>query len=159
MLFGWLVRRKTYTVGQVVSVLLVTVGVVLSALSRPSSSTSAPTDTKQYLVGIVMLVVSLLLSGWLGMLQEQTYEKYGPQWKEGIFYTVAFFALPQAALRSKLLNSTHYLCQSSCFLFKISKTASEASQLLTAATRQRSHIYHTRSLRPTWSLKPSACPV
>jgi solute carrier family 35 (UDP-xylose/UDP-N-acetylglucosamine transporter), member B4 len=89
MLFGWLVRHKTYSAGQVASVLLVTAGVILSALSRPSGLNSAVADPGQYIIGIIMLVTSLLLSGWLGMLQEQTYEKYGPHWKEGVFYTVA----------------------------------------------------------------------
>jgi UDP-xylose/UDP-N-acetylglucosamine transporter B4 len=89
MLFGWLVRGKKYPAGQVVSVLLVTAGVALSAFSKPSASSDAPTDPGQYLIGIIMLVTSLLLSGWLGTLQEQTYELYGPQWKEGVFYTVS----------------------------------------------------------------------
>jgi len=40
-----------------------------------------------------MLTVSLLLTGVLGMLQEQTYIKYGPCWKEGVFYT-HFLSLP-----------------------------------------------------------------
>ena len=39
-----------------------------------------------------MLVASLALSGLLGMMQEQTFQLYGPYWKEGVFYTVhAFF--------------------------------------------------------------------
>ncbi len=35
-----------------------------------------------------MLTFSLLLTGILGVLQERTYTKYGPHWKEGVFYTV-----------------------------------------------------------------------
>jgi solute carrier family 35 (UDP-xylose/UDP-N-acetylglucosamine transporter), member B4 len=88
MLFGWLIRGNTYSIGQVASVLVVTAGVILSALSRPSASDSGPADPTEYLIGITMLVASLFLSGWLGMMQEQTYAKYGPHWKEGVFYTV-----------------------------------------------------------------------
>jgi UDP-xylose/UDP-N-acetylglucosamine transporter B4 len=40
-----------------------------------------------------MLVASLLLTGLMGLLQEKTYRKYGPCWKEGVFYT-HFLALP-----------------------------------------------------------------
>lgn len=36
-----------------------------------------------------MLTVSLLLTGVLGLLQEKTYTRYGPCWKEGLFYTVS----------------------------------------------------------------------
>jgi hypothetical protein len=35
-----------------------------------------------------MLCISLVLTGLLGILQEQTYKKYGPHWREGVFYTV-----------------------------------------------------------------------
>jgi UDP-xylose/UDP-N-acetylglucosamine transporter B4 len=40
-----------------------------------------------------MLAVSSVLTGVLGMLQEQTYRKYGPCWREGVFYT-HFLSLP-----------------------------------------------------------------
>ncbi len=46
------------------------------------------TELKQYSIGIGMLVVSLLCTGILGMLQERTYRKYGPCWREGVFYMV-----------------------------------------------------------------------
>lgn len=36
-----------------------------------------------------MLTASLLLTGVLGLLQERTYTKYGPCWREGLFYTVS----------------------------------------------------------------------
>lgn len=35
-----------------------------------------------------MLVISLFCTALLGLLQERTYKKYGPCWKEGVFYTV-----------------------------------------------------------------------
>jgi UDP-xylose/UDP-N-acetylglucosamine transporter B4 len=42
----------------------------------------------KYAFGILMLTVSSILTGFLGILQERTYTKYGPHWKEGLFYTV-----------------------------------------------------------------------
>ena len=36
-----------------------------------------------------MLTISSLLTGVLGMLQELTYQMYGPCWREGVFYTVS----------------------------------------------------------------------
>ncbi|TFK40700.1 UAA transporter [Crucibulum laeve] len=93
MLFGFLFLKKRYSLMQVMSVGIVTLGVVLATLSRPSSgsnaskSTSTPEDMTRYFTGIGMLVVSLFCTATLGILQEQTYKKYGPCWKEGVFYT------------------------------------------------------------------------
>jgi len=73
------------------SVFLVSIGVVLTTLSRPSSPSKRSTeDLEQYIIGIFMLTISSLLTGVLGMLQELTYRKYGPCWREGVFYTVSF---------------------------------------------------------------------
>jgi solute carrier family 35 (UDP-xylose/UDP-N-acetylglucosamine transporter), member B4 len=71
------------------SVFLVSIGVILTTLSRPSgTSNKSPEDLGRYIIGISMLTVSSLLTGVLGMLQERTYKKYGPCWREGVFYTV-----------------------------------------------------------------------
>ena len=51
-------------------------------------------DLRRYSLGIGMLTVSLFCTGLLGLLQERTYQKYGPCWKEGIFYTVGAHRLP-----------------------------------------------------------------
>ncbi|TFK51704.1 UAA transporter [Heliocybe sulcata] len=94
MIFGYLFLRKHYSFTQVVAVLLVVVGVVLATLSRSSPSNSGPPiDSTRYTIGILMLISSLFLSGFLGILQEQTYGKYGPCWREGVFYT-HFLSLP-----------------------------------------------------------------
>ncbi|KAF9260389.1 UAA transporter [Marasmius fiardii PR-910] len=89
MLLGFVVLKRRYTVVQI-SVLLVSVGVVLATLSKSSGSRSkaeVSSDMKRYSIGIGMLVLSLLLTGILGIFQEKTYKKYGPCWKEGVFYT------------------------------------------------------------------------
>ena len=76
------------------SVLFVTLGVIFATTSRPIASVQdtahvTPIDIAQYTTGIVMLTASLLLTGVLGLLQERTYTKYGPCWREGLFYTVS----------------------------------------------------------------------
>ncbi|THU89634.1 UAA transporter [Dendrothele bispora CBS 962.96] len=97
MLFGFLILNRRYSLKQVFSVIMVTIGVVVATLSKSSSSTKASSkeaeDMYQYTIGIIMLVLSLVLSGILGILQEKTYKKYGPCWKEGVFYT-HFLSLP-----------------------------------------------------------------
>lgn len=74
---------------------MVSLGVVLATLSRttgdsPASQSSSKTaeEMRRYALGVGMLVLSLLLTGILGVLQEQTYQVCGPCWQEGVFYTV-----------------------------------------------------------------------
>ncbi|KAG5733330.1 UDP-N-acetylglucosamine transporter YEA4 [Termitomyces sp. T112] len=104
MLFGVVFLKKRYSTMQITSVITVTVGVVLATLSRPkatptSSESTAQTseDMQKYLIGVTMLATSLFLTAFLGMLQEKTYKKYGPCWKEGVFYT-HFLSLPMFLL-------------------------------------------------------------
>ncbi|KAH9852102.1 UAA transporter family-domain-containing protein [Lenzites betulinus] len=89
MLLGYLVLHKRYSIAQVAAVGFVSAGVILATLSRPSTpkTTGDPPDVGRYTIGVIMLTVSLVLTGVLGVLQERTYTKYGPHWKEGVFYT------------------------------------------------------------------------
>ncbi|KAH9840108.1 UAA transporter [Rhodofomes roseus] len=91
MLFGFLFFKRRYSLPQITAVVVVTVGVLLATTSRPSSSstteTSDPRADMKYALGVLMMTVSLFLTGALGLLQERTYSVYGPYWKEGVFYT------------------------------------------------------------------------
>lgn len=73
------------------AVAFVSLGVLLATFSRPSSSSSSddPAEFGRYLLGVAMMTTSLILTGVLGMLQESTYSKFGPHWREGVFYTVS----------------------------------------------------------------------
>jgi len=98
MLFGFLFARKRYTIMQVASVILVSAGVIWATLARPSAQKKgdpiqSAEDIQKYTIGISMLVASLILTGFFGLLQERTYQTYGPCWKEGVFYT-HFLSLP-----------------------------------------------------------------
>lgn len=65
-----------------------------------------------------MLTFSLILTGVLGMLQEITYKKYGPHWKEGLFYTVSF--LCYCAFQSTyIVRSTKHSLSLPVFIFMI----------------------------------------
>lgn len=118
MLFGYVIQKRRYSFLQLVrplqplivvlitivnhlyaklAVTLVTLGVVLTTLSRPSSPRPSSSvhatlhEPKQkYRVGVSLLSASLLLTAALGVMQERTYAKYGPCWREGVFYTVRF---------------------------------------------------------------------
>ncbi|TFY72023.1 hypothetical protein EVG20_g1005 [Dentipellis fragilis] len=106
MLFGRLLLKKQYSFRQVLAVTLVSSGVILATLSRPSPKAASASplsgeNVSQYALGIAMLTASLFFTGILGILQEQTYQKYGPCWREGVFYTHALslpaflFLIPQ----------------------------------------------------------------
>jgi UDP-xylose/UDP-N-acetylglucosamine transporter B4 len=76
------------------AIMLVTAGVTLVTLSKSSGSTSSAKtltaeETTKYFIGIGMMSISLFCTGLLGLLQERTYTKYGPCWREGVFYTVS----------------------------------------------------------------------
>jgi len=113
MVLGWLVSKKRYNSAQVISVLLVTLGVVLTTLSAtpvPSSNLHLDdTDMPTYVTGIAILSLALIFSGFLGLAQDWTYSNYGnlksspteltekskppPQWQESLFY-LHFLSLP-----------------------------------------------------------------
>ncbi|KAE9391934.1 UAA transporter [Gymnopus androsaceus JB14] len=109
MILGWLFAGKTYTNSQVVSVLIVTLGVILTTLSasEPSSGSNFDANTRVYLTGIGILTLALVFSGFLGLVQDYTYSTYGrqpkssdgapasspPTWQESMFY-LHFLALP-----------------------------------------------------------------
>ncbi|GBE86515.1 UDP-N-acetylglucosamine transporter YEA4 [Sparassis crispa] len=90
MVFGYLFLRKRYSVPQIAAVAFVSVGVITATLSRPSTTASSggsASGFSKYSLGVCMLVISLFLTGALGLLQEKTYKQYGPCWQEGVFYT------------------------------------------------------------------------
>ena len=106
MILGRYLLQRRYTTRQVVStyspqplqtsdpltrqlaVLLVCIGVSIASISASSSSNTSLNDVSAtYYYGIVMLIVSLFATAFLGILQERTYKAYGSCWREGIFYT------------------------------------------------------------------------
>ncbi|KAK8843930.1 hypothetical protein IAR55_006722 [Kwoniella newhampshirensis] len=110
MLVGHFAGGRRYSLGQVLSSILITIGIVLATLSaphrkspRPSSSDTFETTTTtttswipdelEYFAGIILLAAALFLSAFLGLWQESTYRVYGKQWKEALFYG-HFLSLP-----------------------------------------------------------------
>ncbi|CAG8526205.1 5512_t:CDS:10 [Diversispora eburnea] len=96
MILGWAVGGKRYTIRQVFSVIMVTLGVVCATRSSAnvrSKAESVITSTTDYMIGISLLSIALILSCVMGLYQEFTYAKYGSNWREGLFYT-HFLGLP-----------------------------------------------------------------
>ncbi|KAL0566409.1 golgi uridine diphosphate-N-acetylglucosamine transporter [Marasmius crinis-equi] len=133
MLLGWIVAKKRYNATQIISIAVVTVGVLLTTLSasKPSSSSSDLGDRPlvTYLTGIAILTLALVFAGCLGLVQDYTYTKYGrpspneiskagstnsptappPTWQESMFY-LHFLALPMfMTVREDIVSQIHDL--------------------------------------------------
>lgn len=109
MFLGYTVDGKRYSLLQLWSVCLVTVGVVTATLSAalPSGGTSTAfsTSSSNYLFGVFLLSMALLTSGAMGLFQERTYGKYGREhWHEALFYS-HLFSLPLFAMQIRSLQT------------------------------------------------------
>ncbi|ORX58216.1 UAA transporter [Hesseltinella vesiculosa] len=93
MVMGAVLMKKRYSIGQIIGVVCVTVGVILASLDNAKTDDTNPNSTSEFLTGISLLVVAMVLSAGMGLYQETTYKQYGKQWREGLFYT-HFLALP-----------------------------------------------------------------
>ncbi|KDQ65066.1 hypothetical protein JAAARDRAFT_52982 [Jaapia argillacea MUCL 33604] len=87
MVFGWAIGGKRYTLTQVLSVVLVSIGITFTTLSASSSKpslskSSIPTSfslaslSTDYAKGIAILSLALFISGFMGLVQDWTYTKY-----------------------------------------------------------------------------------
>ncbi|KAI0882689.1 UAA-domain-containing protein [Annulohypoxylon maeteangense] len=90
MIAGSLYGKK-YSRIQVFAVLLLTVGVVTAAWSdaqsKGTSSAESREDVPKFSTGLAVLLVAQILSAIMGLYTEETYRKYGPHWKENLFYS------------------------------------------------------------------------
>lgn len=112
---------KRYSRAQMVSVTLVTLGVIAATLSvkiRPSKGDYKINDTTPavgagYWIGISLLTVALFLSAAMGLAQERAYDKYGRgHWEEGMFY-LHFLGLPMFAFVGRDLATQFHAANTS----------------------------------------------
>ncbi|KAK7924628.1 hypothetical protein PG985_006682 [Apiospora marii] len=82
---------KKYSRIQIVAVLLLTVGVIMAAWSdsqtKDTTSGDAHSSAPSFSTGLVILFVAQVMSAIMGLYTEETYKKYGPHWKENLFYS------------------------------------------------------------------------
>ncbi|KAF9782356.1 UAA transporter [Thelephora terrestris] len=127
MLMGRTLLNKRYTTLQVVSVVLVTLGVISTTLSGTkkskagitTNSVSAVMDIHQYLTGIALLSIALVLSGLLGVVQDRAYAKFrgtgNTPWEESMFY-LHFLSMPMfLSLKGDIAEQFYTLQQPSAF--------------------------------------------
>ncbi|KAK6540976.1 golgi uridine diphosphate-N- acetylglucosamine transporter [Orbilia ellipsospora] len=80
---------KRFSKVQVCSVLILTAGIILSAMSNAKSMGESEHSLPRFITGLSILFVSQILAALMGVYFEHTYAKYGPNWREGLFYTHA----------------------------------------------------------------------
>ncbi|KAL8690695.1 MAG: hypothetical protein Q9218_003922 [Villophora microphyllina] len=111
MLVGF-IWGKRYTTVQVMSVAMVTVGIVIAAMADAQSkgkSTSGPSQIDpSFVTGLAILLLAQILSATMGLYTELTYATYGSHWPENLFYS-HFLSLPLflplfPSLKSQLLR-------------------------------------------------------
>ncbi|XDG10478.1 hypothetical protein ABKA04_010093 [Annulohypoxylon sp. FPYF3050] len=68
---------KRYSRIQIVAVLLLT----------GTSASDPQEDVPKFSTGLAVLLIAQILSAIMGLYTEETYKKYGPQWKENLFYS------------------------------------------------------------------------
>ncbi len=81
---------KRYTRIQVFAVILLTIGVIVAAWSDAQSkgvAEEAAEGDVTFITGLAILFIAQVLSSIMGLYTEETYRKYGPQWKENLFYS------------------------------------------------------------------------
>ena len=87
MINGYLFFNRRFSVSQILSVSLVTLGVTISTFSSyGSGNASGSLVEREYWIGLLILSIALILSSFLGQYQQTIYAKYGKHWKEGLFY-------------------------------------------------------------------------
>ncbi|ERS96246.1 solute carrier family 35 (UDP-xylose/UDP-N-acetylglucosamine transporter), member B4 [Sporothrix schenckii 1099-18] len=89
MIAGFLYGKR-YSRIQILAVLLLTVGVVVAAWSDAQSkgvAEEAAEGNIEFIIGLSILFVAQVLSSIMGLYTEETYKKYGPQWRENLFYS------------------------------------------------------------------------
>jgi len=120
MILGRVFRKTRYTKVQVLSIVVVTLGICLTTLSSMLSKPSKPRSVSTieyaslssndesfvtFAIGLSILSAALILSGFLGIVQDDTFRRYGRgHWEESMFYLHAM-ALPMFSLVGSELGS------------------------------------------------------
>lgn len=108
MLVGYKYFGQTYSKHKISGVSIVTIGIILSTLSSSHHEASnAAGSYLEWVAGIGILSLGLVMSCFLGQYQQALYAKFGQQWQEGLFYT-HLLSLPAFGLfYQDLINQVH----------------------------------------------------
>ncbi|KAE9555353.1 hypothetical protein FO519_001435 [Halicephalobus sp. NKZ332] len=87
---------KSYSTQKYICVLVITIGIIICTLASSGSSSGqgltleeAEKHYKEWVIGIILLILALVLVSYLAIIQEKLYKDYGKHPKESMFYTHA----------------------------------------------------------------------
>ncbi|KAI4132070.1 MAG: hypothetical protein LQ338_000928 [Usnochroma carphineum] len=139
MLVGY-IWGKRYTPVQVLSVAMLTVGIIIAAMADAQSkgkSTAGPNQIDpSFLSGLAILALAQVLSAIMGLYTQITYSTYGgTHWHENLFYS-HFLSLPLflpfiPSLKTQLRNvvSSPPIHLSPAYLYRLPPTTSKPCPL------------------------------
>merc|ERR1711935_1053039 len=89
MLLGWWITDRRYSVSQVCSVILVTVGAALTTLAvylanADAASEAEATSSTNFLLGLLLLLLNLLNNSGLAVLQAWVFQRHGQHVEESV---------------------------------------------------------------------------
>ncbi|EDV30439.1 uncharacterized protein Dana_GF22938 [Drosophila ananassae] len=112
MCLGTLILKRSYRISQYIAVVMISVGIFIctyfssrDVAGKREHSTEA--DVFWWLVGVVLLVVALFISSYMGITQELLYRKHGKCAREALYYT-HLLPLPAFLLMHENIR-THWL--------------------------------------------------
>lgn len=129
MIIGYLFNGKRYSRGQVVAVILLTLGVVGAALADAEArgqSMNIETDSDSHAIantvtGFSILALAMILSAFQGIFADRLYEHHGRNnWKEALFYSHTLSLPLFLTSYPQLLSQWRTLLSSPPLLSKIS---------------------------------------
>ncbi|KAJ5808941.1 hypothetical protein N7474_010210 [Penicillium riverlandense] len=121
MIIGYLFNNKRYSRGQILSVAMLTAGVVAAALADARAkghaieigSPSGETPLMTTATGFTILALAMVLSAFQGIYADQLYATYGrDHWKEALFYShtlslpLFLTSYPQLSSQWRVVSST-----------------------------------------------------
>ncbi|KAH8382006.1 hypothetical protein KR009_001313 [Drosophila setifemur] len=96
MCLGTLILKRSYRISQYISVVMISVGIFIctyfssrdvAGKGENSDKDATEADGFWWLVGVLLLVLALFVSSYMGITQELLYRKHGKCAREALYYT------------------------------------------------------------------------
>ncbi|CCJ29074.1 unnamed protein product [Pneumocystis jirovecii] len=122
VILEWLCANKKFNIQEILAVLILTLGVIITNISNVSNISnkhSSKSSILEYIIGIIILIISQIFRSFMNIYMEKTVKLYSPNWREVNFY-MHFFSfliyipiLPTIYSQVKLLSfyETSYTSQ------------------------------------------------
>ncbi|KAL2869402.1 putative UPD-GlcNAc transporter (Mnn2-2) [Aspergillus lucknowensis] len=146
---GYLYAGKRYSPGQIVAVVLLTLGVVTSAMADAQAKGQSirvgineDSSISRTFTGFAILALAMLLSAFQGIYADRLYETYGrSHWKEALFYSHTLSLPLFLPTFPQLLGQWRALNSSPSLLSQITSLTATSNQL--EALAPASHVTAT----------------